>query len=224
MGAGRRRAHQTLLLNTAAAASASKLTGIKPVRACHRTLLWAEEYGFARSARHLGLRVMLVCHLTRCRSAWPQDPRLREKFKGDPQTVVNFMLFVAREARELMAELGFRTVNEMVGHTECIEMRADVGQWKARGLDFSQMLYRPEVPEHFGRHWRDEQITSSKGSENDTSSNSAALASRGSTAGVLPPVRQPRRRRHRRSEVTRASAREGCRTTPSACTSKARPS
>ena len=62
------------------------------------------------------------------------------------------MYFLAEQVRELMAELGFRKVNEMVGHTECLEMRTGVDHWKARGLDFSQILFQPEVPETFGRY------------------------------------------------------------------------
>src|SRR5262249_13197983 len=72
-------------------------------------------------------------------------------FPGDPQQVVNFMRFVAQEVREYMAELGFRTFDEMVGRSERIEMRRAVDHWKARNLDYSRILFKPTVPKHYGR-------------------------------------------------------------------------
>jgi glutamate synthase (ferredoxin) len=80
-----------------------------------------------------------------------QDPALRAKFTGDPSHVVNFMMFIAQEVRELMAELGFRTVNEMVGHSELLQM-TELDHWKARHLDLSQIFYQPDVPANFGRY------------------------------------------------------------------------
>src|SRR5262249_4464337 len=70
----------------------------------------------------------------------------------DPTHVVNFMRFIAQEARELMAQLGFRTINEMIGRTDRIEMRHAVDHWKAAGLDFSKILHQPQVPAHVGRY------------------------------------------------------------------------
>src|SRR5438093_3693369 len=96
---------------------------------------------------------MRVCDLNTCPvGVATQDPELRKRFMGDPSHVVNFMYFIAQEVRELMAQLGFRTINEMVGHTECIEMREAVDHWKARGLDFSSILYQPQVAEGVGRY------------------------------------------------------------------------
>ncbi|HSE32085.1 MAG TPA: glutamate synthase large subunit [Pyrinomonadaceae bacterium] len=117
-------------------------------------LLGAEEFGFATAPLvSLGCIMMRVCHLNTCPvGVATQDPDLRAKFKGDPSHVVNFMNFVAQEVRELMAELGFRTFSEMIGRTECITMRPGVEQWKARGLDFSNILYKPAVPEAVGRY------------------------------------------------------------------------
>jgi glutamate synthase (ferredoxin) len=85
-------------------------------------LLGAEEFGFASAPLvSMGCIMMRVCHLNTCPvGVATQDPKLRAKFAGDPSHVVNFMRFIAQEARELMAELGFRTVNEMIGRTECI--------------------------------------------------------------------------------------------------------
>ncbi|HEY9593319.1 MAG TPA: glutamate synthase-related protein, partial [Spirochaetia bacterium] len=75
-----------------------------------------------------------------------QDPRLRARFTGKPEHVINFMRFVAQDAREIMAQLGFRTMDEMIGHVEMLETRQAVDHWKARGLDFSRLLVKPEVP------------------------------------------------------------------------------
>jgi glutamate synthase (NADPH/NADH) large chain len=72
-----------------------------------------------------------------------QNPELRKNFHGDPQSVVNFMHFIAQEMRELMARLGFRTIDEMVGRSDRLQMREAIEHWKAKGLDFSEILYRP---------------------------------------------------------------------------------
>ena len=116
-------------------------------------LLGAEEFGFATGPlMALGCIMVRACHLNTCPvGVATQDPELRKRFTGDPQHVVNFMRFVAQEVRENMAELGFRTVEEMVGRSERIEMRRAVDHWKARNLDFSRILYKPTVPKHYGR-------------------------------------------------------------------------
>ncbi len=116
-------------------------------------LLGAEEFGFATGPLiALGCIMVRACHLNTCPvGVATQDPELRKKFTGDPQHVVNFMRFVAQEVREYMAELGFRTFDEMVGRSEHIEMRRAVDHWKARNLDFSRILFKPTVPKHYGR-------------------------------------------------------------------------
>jgi len=116
-------------------------------------LLGAEEFGFATAPLvAVGCILMRVCHLNTCPvGIATQDPKLRKKFAGDAQHVVNFMRFVAQEVRELMAQLGFRTITEMVGHTEAIAMRKAVDHWKARGLDFSKILYQPDMGPDVGR-------------------------------------------------------------------------
>src|SRR5690606_20400643 len=81
-----------------------------------------------------------------------QDPELRKNFTGDPAHTVNFMRFVAQEMREIMAELGFRTVNEMIGRTDRLEAKKAIEHWKASGLDLSAILYRPEVGSDVGRY------------------------------------------------------------------------
>jgi len=111
-------------------------------------LLGAEEYGFGTiSLVTIGCIMMRKCHINTCPvGVATQDPRLRARFTGKPEHVVNFMRFVAQDARETMASLGFRTFDEMVGHVEVLETRAAVDHWKAQGLDFSRILARPEVP------------------------------------------------------------------------------
>jgi len=98
---------------------------------------------------------MRVCHLDTCPvGVATQNPELRKRFDGRPEYVVNFMRFIAQEVREYMAELGFRTFDEMVGRSERIEMRRAVDHWKARNVDFSRILFKPTVPKHYGRTCR----------------------------------------------------------------------
>ncbi|MHB1041416.1 MAG: glutamate synthase large subunit [Eubacteriales bacterium] len=151
--------HQTLVLNNlrdriVVETDGKLMTGRDVVIA---TLLGAEEYGFATAPLVvLGCVMMRVCNLDTCPcGVATQNPELRKNFKGDPQHVVNFMRFIAEEMREIMAELGFRTINEMVGCTDALEARQDiVDHWKARGLDLSALLCRLDVPAGIGRHQR----------------------------------------------------------------------
>ncbi len=118
------------------------------------TLLGAEEYGFSTAPLvTVGCILMRVCHLNTCPvGVATQDPKLRKKFTGDPQHVVNFMRFVAEEVREYMAELGFRTINEMIGHTECLGKNKAIEHWKTRGIDLSAILHQPDAPAGVIRH------------------------------------------------------------------------
>ena len=110
-------------------------------------LLGAEEYGFATAPLVvMGCIMMRVCHLDTCPvGIATQNPQLREKFAGKAEHVVNFFQFVAQEVRELMAELGFRTVDEMIGRSDLLDMKRAIGHYKSQGLDFSKIFYRPEV-------------------------------------------------------------------------------
>ncbi len=110
-------------------------------------LLGAEEFGFASAALVAsGCIMMRVCHLNTCPvGVATQDPELRKKFEGKPEHVVNLMMFIAEEVREYMAQLGFRTVAEMVGHSEHLDFNDAIEHWKARNVDLSQIFYRPEV-------------------------------------------------------------------------------
>src|SRR5215471_4950109 len=111
-------------------------------------LLGAEEYGFATAPLVAsGCIMMRKCHLNTCPvGIATQDPELRKKFNGKPEHVVNFFFLLAEEMRELMAQLGFRTINEMVGRVDMLDTRKAIAHWKAKGLDFSSILYKPQVP------------------------------------------------------------------------------
>ncbi|MDE2940341.1 MAG: glutamate synthase large subunit [Chloroflexota bacterium] len=107
-------------------------------------LLGADEIGFATAPLIVSGCIMLrKCHLNTCSvGIATQDPELRARFAGKPEYVINYFFFVAEELREIMAQLGFRTVQEMIGRVEMLEANTDVDQWKARDLDFDKLLYR----------------------------------------------------------------------------------
>lgn len=118
------------------------------------TLLGAEEYGIATASLVvIGCIMMRKCHLNTCPvGIATQDPLLRQRFTGQPEHVVNFFFMLAEEVRELMAKLGFRTIDEMVGRVDCLNAREAIDHWKAKGLDFSAILHKPEVPAHVKTH------------------------------------------------------------------------
>ena len=116
-------------------------------------LLGAEEYGFATAPLVvLGCVMMRVCHLNTCPvGVATQDPELRKRFTGQPEFVENFFRFIAEEVRELMAELGFRRLDEMIGRADCLDADAAADHWKARGLDLSPVLQVLELPASVAR-------------------------------------------------------------------------
>ncbi len=111
-------------------------------------LLGAEEFGFSTVPLiTLGCIMMRKCHLNTCPvGVATQDPELRKKFAGKPDHVVNFFFFVAEELRRIMAKLGFRRVDEMIGRVDMLQPRKDVSHWKAKHVDLSALLYRQRVP------------------------------------------------------------------------------
>ena len=111
-------------------------------------LLGAEEFGFATAPLVvMGCVMMRVCHLNTCPvGIATQDPELRKKFTGKPEFVENFFRFIAQEVRELMAELGFRTIDEMIGRADCLDIETAVDHWKASGLDLAPLLHVPALP------------------------------------------------------------------------------
>ena len=108
----------------------------------------AEEYGFATAPLVVsGCIMMRVCHLNTCPvGVATQDPELRKQFTGKPEFVEHFFRFIAEEVREHMAALGFRTMDEMIGRVDRLNFREAVDHWKAKGLDYSNILYMPKRP------------------------------------------------------------------------------
>ena len=112
-------------------------------------LLGADEFGFSTAPLiAAGCIMMRKCHLNTCPvGVATQDPVLRKRFRGAPEHVINFFFYVAEEARELMAEMGVRTFDELIGHTELLDKEDALGHWKANGLDFTKLFEKPDVPE-----------------------------------------------------------------------------
>ncbi|MBT8239934.1 MAG: glutamate synthase large subunit, partial [Acidimicrobiia bacterium] len=141
--------HQTLVANQlrgriAVQSDGGMRTGRDVVIAA---LLGADEVGFGTAALIAeGCIMMRKCHLNTCPvGVATQDPELRELFPGQPEHVVNLFMFIAESTRRLMARLGFRTFDEMIGQTDRIDMRSAITHWKARGLDFSRILHKPDA-------------------------------------------------------------------------------
>ncbi|HTY92424.1 MAG TPA: glutamate synthase large subunit [Steroidobacteraceae bacterium] len=153
--------HQTLVLNNLRSRIRVETDGqLKTGRdVAIAALLGAEEFGFATAPLvSMGCILMRVCHLNTCPAGVAtQDPKLRERFAGTAEHVVNFMQFVAQDLRERMAQLGFRTIDEMVGRVDRLEPRKAVAHWKARGFDFSNILYQPDLGPEIGRFCTDVQ-------------------------------------------------------------------
>lgn len=143
-------AQQTLLLNNLRSRVTLQVDGKmksgKDVAVA--ALLGAEEFGFSTSALiSLGCTLCRQCHVNRCQMGIAtQDPELRKKFSGTPEHLVSYLTFIAMELREIMAELGFRTVDEMIGRVDRLKVKDDEIV-KERGIDFSRILYKPELPE-----------------------------------------------------------------------------
>jgi len=110
-------------------------------------LLGAEEFGFSTAPLVvMGCIMMRVCHLNTCPvGVATQNPDLRKKFAGKPEFVENFFRFLAEEVREYMSRLGFRNMDEMIGHVEKLDVNKAIDHWKAKGLDFSKLLYKPKA-------------------------------------------------------------------------------
>ncbi|KMZ40972.1 MULTISPECIES: glutamate synthase large subunit [Bacillales] len=149
--------HQTLLLNqlrdrVVLETDGKLMTGRDVVIAA---LLGAEEFGFATAPLvSIGCVMARVCHLDTCPvGVATQNPELRKRFKGDPQHAVNFMRLVAREVREIMAELGYHSIESMVGQSHVLKMNDKAKEhWKAKHIDLSALLFQPDVSEDVGRY------------------------------------------------------------------------
>ena len=148
-------AHQTLVLNGLRSRIYVETDGqLKTGRdVAVAALLGAEEFGFATAPLVvMGCIMMRVCHLNTCPvGVATQDPRLRKRFTGDADHVVNFMRFIAQELREIMAKLGFRKLEDMVGRTDKLIPWKAIAHWKASGLDITPILHQPDVGPEIGR-------------------------------------------------------------------------
>ncbi len=117
-------------------------------------LLGADEFGFATAPLVVsGCIMMRKCHLNTCPvGVATQDPLLRKKFRGKPEYVINYFFFIAEEARALMAHLGIRKFNDLIGRSDLLDMRKGIEHWKAKGLDFSKIFYQPPAPVEVARY------------------------------------------------------------------------
>jgi glutamate synthase (NADPH) large chain len=142
--------HQTLVANRLRGRIAVQVDGgIRTGRdVVVGALLGADEFGFSTAPLiAAGCIMMRKCHLNTCPvGVATQDPVLRKRFVGQPEHVINFFFFVAEEVRELMASMGFRTFAEMVGQMQMLDKRQVIEHWKAKGLDFSRLFFKPEAP------------------------------------------------------------------------------
>ncbi|HYO28535.1 MAG TPA: glutamate synthase large subunit, partial [Azonexus sp.] len=122
-------------------------------------LLGADEFGFATAPLVVeGCIMMRKCHLNTCPvGVATQDPELRKRFSGQPEHVVNYFFFVAEEVREIMARLGIRKFDDLVGRADLLDMRAGIEHWKARGLDFTKIFHQPPVPAEVPRRHTEDQ-------------------------------------------------------------------
>jgi glutamate synthase domain-containing protein 3 len=147
---------QTLVLNRLRGRIAVQVDGqIKTGRdVVVGALLGADEFGFSTAPLvTAGCIMMRKCHLNTCPvGVATQDPELRKKFTGKPEHVVNYFFFVAEEARELMAKLGIRRFDDLVGRADLLDMRRGISHWKAKGLDFSRVFHQPPMPREVARH------------------------------------------------------------------------
>jgi glutamate synthase (NADPH/NADH) large chain len=141
--------HQTLVLNKLRGRIAVQVDGgLRTGRdVIIGALLGADEFGFATAPLIVtGCLMMRKCHLNTCPvGVATQDPELRKRFTGQPEHVVNYFFMIAEDVRRWMAKLGFRSFDEMVGRSDKLDMRRAISHWKAQGLDFSRILYKPDV-------------------------------------------------------------------------------
>jgi len=159
-------------------------------------LLGADEFGFATAPLVVeGCIMMRKCHLNTCPvGVATQDPALRAKFKGQPEHVVNYFFFVAEEVREIMAQLGIRTVDELIGRSDLLDTRKGIDHWKARGLDFSRIFYQPPMPADVARRVCEEQDHGlGKALDHKLIDMSRAALERGERVSFLTPIRNVNR-------------------------------
>jgi glutamate synthase (NADPH/NADH) large chain len=155
-------------------------------------LLGADEFGFATAPLVVeGCIMMRKCHLNTCPvGVATQDPVLRARFAGQPEHVVNYFFFVAEEVRELMAQLGIRRFDELIGRTDLLDMKKGIAHWKAQGLDYSRIFYQPPVPAEVPRMHTEAQNHGLDGAlDNQLVSLAQAALTKGERVNIDLPVR-----------------------------------
>ena len=159
-------------------------------------LLGADEFGFATAPLVVeGCIMMRKCHLNTCPvGVATQDPALRAKFKGQPEHVVNFFFFVAEEVRELMASLGIRRFEDLVGRADLLDTKRGIEHWKAKGLDFSRIFYLPEMPDDVARrHAESQDHGLSRALDHKLIEQSKPALERGERVSFITPIRNVNR-------------------------------
>jgi glutamate synthase (NADPH/NADH) large chain len=159
-------------------------------------LLGADEFGFATAPLVVeGCIMMRKCHLNTCPvGVATQDPVLRAKFSGKPEHVVNYFFFVAEEARQLMAQLGVRKFDELIGRVDLLDTQKGIAHWKARGLDFSRLFYQPNVPADVARlHVMDQEHALEKALDVRLIEKSRAAIDKGEKVQFIETVRNVNR-------------------------------
>jgi glutamate synthase (NADPH/NADH) large chain len=155
-------------------------------------LLGADEIGFATAPLVVeGCIMMRKCHLNTCPvGVATQDPVLRAKFSGKPEYVVNYFFFVAEEARQLMAQLGIRTYDELIGRVDLLDKSKAISHWKAQGLDFSAIFYKPETPSGQAcRHVENQDHALEKALDHKLIAQARAALEKGERVSFISPVR-----------------------------------
>ncbi|MFN9187545.1 MAG: glutamate synthase-related protein [Betaproteobacteria bacterium] len=159
-------------------------------------MLGADEFGFATAPLVVeGCIMMRKCHLNTCPvGVATQDPVLRARFKGQPEHVVNYFFFVAEEVRELMAQLGLRKFEELIGRSDLLDTRKGIDHWKARGLDFSRIFYQPPMPAEVSRrHAETQDHGLDKALDHKLIEQSRPALERGERVSFITPIRNVNR-------------------------------
>jgi glutamate synthase domain-containing protein 3 len=189
---------QTLVLNRLRGRIAVQVDGqIKTGRdVVIGAILGADEFGFATAPLVVsGCIMMRKCHLNTCPvGVATQDPVLRKKFSGKPEYVVNYFFFVAEEVRELMARLGIRKFNDLIGRTGLLDTKKGIEHWKAKGLDFSRIFQMPDMPAEVSRYHREQQDHSlEKALDNRLIELARPALERGEKVSIEMPIRNVNR-------------------------------
>ena len=159
-------------------------------------LLGADEMGFSTAPLVVeGCIMMRKCHLNTCPvGVATQDPVLRAKFSGKPEHVVNYFFFIAEEARQIMAQLGIRTFDELIGRADLLDKSKAISHWKAKGLDFSRMFYQPPVAEGVARyHTEDQDHALEKALDNKLIAQAKAAIEHGEKVSFISPIKNVNR-------------------------------